>query len=116
MLDSLNLNPLMVGVILGMIYGNTLRGSMPEEWSSGIVFCSKRLLRFAVAFYGFQLTFQEINEVGLIGFLTSVIMLLTTLLIGLWIGSAIFKLDKATAFLTAIGAAVCGAAAVLQNL
>ncbi len=112
-LRGLNISPLMMGVILGMAYGNTLRTSMPDEWAGGINFCSKRILRLAVAFYGFQLTFQEINEVGLIGFLTSVIMLVTTLLIGLGIGSYVFKLDKATAFLTAIGAAVCGAAAVL---
>lgn len=110
---NLNLSPLMMGVILGMVYGNTLRTSMPEEWAGGVVFCSKRILRFAVAFYGFQLTFQEVYAVGLIGFLTSIIMLTTTLIIGMWVGSAIFKLEKATAFLTAIGAAVCGAAAVL---
>jgi uncharacterized integral membrane protein (TIGR00698 family) len=114
-LYALNLNPLMVGVILGIAYGNTLRTSMPEEWAAGITFCSKRILRLAVAFYGFQLTFQEVNEVGLIGFLTSIIMLLSTLLIGLGVGAYVFKLEKATAFLTAIGAAVCGAAAVLAT-
>ncbi len=108
-----NLSPLMIGVILGMVYGNTLRTHMPSEWAAGVNFCSKRILRFAVAFYGFQLTFQEVYAVGLVGFLTSVIMLTSTLLIGMWVGSTFFKLEKATAFLTAIGAAVCGAAAVL---
>ena len=41
---ALSLSPLIVGIIIGMIYANTLRCRMPKEWEPGIKFCTKRLL------------------------------------------------------------------------
>lgn len=112
-LSAFQLSPLMVGVLIGMLYGNTLRGTFPNKWSLGVKFCSKRLLRFAVALYGFRLTFQQIADVGLIGLFASLIVVVLTMLVGTAIGSYLLKMDRATSFLTAIGAAICGAAAVL---
>lgn len=43
----------------------------------------------------------------------SVLVVTSTLLIGLWCGMKVFKLDRDTALLTAAGSAICGAAAVL---
>lgn len=111
--SALKLSPLMWGILIGIMYGNTLKGSMPDKWTMGVTFCSKRLLRIAVGFYGFRITFQEIADVGVVGFFASVFMLVSTLGIGYFLGVVCFRLDRATSFLTAIGAAVCGAAAVL---
>ena len=33
---ALSLSPLIVGIIIGMIYANTLRCRMPKEWEPGI--------------------------------------------------------------------------------
>ncbi len=40
-------------------------------------------------------------------------MLVTTYLLGYYIGTRVFKLDKDLCMLTAIGSSICGAAAVL---
>lgn len=110
---ALKISPLVVGIVIGIIFANTLRTRLPAEWSTGIVFSAKKVLRFAIVFYGFRITFQEIAEVGLHGFLVSLTMLTSTFIIGTWAGTKLFKLDRDTSMLTAAGASVCGAAAVL---
>jgi uncharacterized integral membrane protein (TIGR00698 family) len=54
-------------------------------------------------------------EVGLSGFMVSLIMLSTTFIIGTYLGIKVFKMDRDTSMLTASGASVCGAAAVLAT-
>ena len=85
----LSLSPLIVGIVLGMLYANSLRNHLPETWVPGIQFCTKQVLRTGIVLYGFKLTFQSVIDIG---------------------GSA---LDRDTALLTSIGSSICGAAAVL---
>jgi uncharacterized integral membrane protein (TIGR00698 family) len=54
-------------------------------------------------------------DVGVEGFMVSLIMLSSTFLLGTYLGHKIFKMDRDTAMLTASGASVCGAAAVLAT-
>src|SRR5689334_5196572 len=61
----LGFSPLVVGIVCGMIYGNFLRGTMPADWSAGVNFTARRLLRIAVAFYGLNISVQQIAAVGL---------------------------------------------------
>lgn len=112
---KLGISPLVVGIVIGIFYANTLHNRFPPEWESGIVFSGKKILRFAIVFYGFRITFQQIAEVGLEGFLVSLIMLASTFVLGTWLGQKIFKMDRDTSMLTASGASVCGAAAVLAT-
>ena len=112
---ALGLSPLVIGIVMGIFYANTLHNQTPQAWQSGITFSGKKILRFAIVFYGFRITFQQIAEVGMDGFLVSLIMLTSTLLLGSWIGTKIFGMEKDTSILTASGAAVCGAAAVLAT-
>ena len=112
---NLGISPLVVGIVIGIFYANTLHNKFPSQWESGIVFSGKKILRFAIVFYGFRITFQQIAEVGIEGFLVSLIMLSTTFILGTWLGQKIFKMDRDTSMLTAAGAAVCGAAAVLAT-
>ena len=114
-IQTLGLSPLVIGIVLGIIYANSLHAKAPEHLQSGITFSAKKILRFAIVLYGFRITFQEIANVGLDGFLVSVIMLTSTLLIGTLVGMKIFKMDRDTSILTASGASVCGAAAVLAT-
>jgi len=100
---------------LGIFYANTLHNKLPTAWESGITFSAKKVLRFAIIFYGFRITFQEISEVGIEGFMVSLIMLSSTFLLGTYLGMKIFKMDRYTSILTASGASVCGAAAVLAT-
>ncbi|MDP9646688.1 YeiH family protein [Paraburkholderia caledonica] len=110
---GLGLSPLIVGIVAGAIYGNALRDGMPASWAAGVNFSARKLLRIAVAFFGLRVSLQEIAQVGLPGLAESVLIVVSTLLIGTWAGMKIMKLDRDTALLTAAGSAICGAAAVL---
>jgi len=112
---ALGLSPLVIGIVMGIFYANTLHSQTPKAWQSGITFSGKKILRFAIVLYGFRITFQQIAEVGMDGFLVSLIMLTSTLILGSWLGTKIFGMEKDTSILTASGAAVCGAAAVLAT-
>jgi len=114
-ISTLGISPLVVGIVLGIFYANTLRNRLPQQWSPGIVFSAKKILRFAIVFYGFRITFTQIASVGLEGFLVSLIMLVSTMLIGIYAGMKLFKMDRDTSILTSSGASVCGAAAVLAT-
>ncbi len=114
-IKSLGISPLVIGIVMGIFYANTLHNHVPSAWSSGITFSGKKILRFAIVFYGFRITFQQIMEVGMSGFMVSLIMLSTTFLLGTYLGIKFFKMDRDTSMLTASGASVCGAAAVLAT-
>ncbi|MCX6060682.1 MAG: YeiH family protein, partial [Campylobacterales bacterium] len=114
-IKNLGISPLVVGIVLGIFYANTLHNKFPSAWESGITFSGKKILRFAIVFYGFRITFQQIAEVGIQGFMVSLLVLSSTLIIGIWLGTKIFKMDRDTSILTAAGASVCGAAAVLAT-
>lgn len=111
-LKEISLSPMIIGIILGMIYANSLRNHLPATWVPGILFCSKRLLRLGIILYGFRLTFQDVMNVGTAGILIDVIVVTVTIFLGVAIGRAL-KMDKDLTLLTSIGSAICGAAAVL---
>lgn len=111
-LKYLSFSPLIIGIVLGMIYGNTLKKNMPKEWLPGITFSSKKILRLAIVLYGFRLTFQNVVSVGLSAIIIDIIIITGTLVLGLLLGK-LFKIDKETALLTGTGSAICGAAAIL---
>jgi len=110
---QLGFSPLVVGIVCGMLYGNFLRGTMPADWAAGVNFTARRLLRIAVAFYGLNISIQQIAAVGLPGLAVSVSVVVGTLLLGTVVGQRLLGLDRDTAMLTAAGSAICGAAAVL---
>ncbi|PMS31760.1 putative integral membrane protein (TIGR00698 family) [Trinickia symbiotica] len=110
---GLGVSPLIVGIVAGAVYGNTLRAGMPAHWAAGVNFSARRLLRIAVAFFGLRVSLQEIAQVGLPGLTVSLLVVVSTLAIGIWVGTKLLKLDRDTAILTAAGSAICGAAAVL---
>lgn len=111
-MQYLSFSPLIIGIILGMIYGNTLKKNMPEEWLPGITFSSKKLLRLAIILYGFRLTFQDVLFVGLSAVIVDLLIISGTLALGLLLGKWL-KIDREIALLASTGSAICGAAAIL---
>ncbi len=111
-LKNISFSPMIIGIILGMLYANSLRNNLPETWVPGIQFCSKKVLRLGIILYGFRLTFQDIVNVGVAGIVIDVIIVAVTILGGIWIGR-LLKMDRDTALLTSVGSGICGAAAVL---
>lgn len=112
---AIGLSPLIVGIGLGMMYGNTLRPGMPAAWLPGIRFSTRPLLRAAIILYGFRVTFQDVAHVGMEGALISVSVVMTTFLLGTCVGTKLLGLDRKTAILTTVGSSVCGAAAILAT-
>lgn len=111
----LGISPLIIGIVLGMVYANTLRNKLPKEWVPGILFSGKTILRTGIVFYGFKLTFQNIEAVGVAGIVTSALVVSCTFIIGYFVGTKILKLDRDTTILTSAGSSICGAAAVLAT-
>lgn len=107
------LSPLVLGIVAGMLYGNFLRGNETEAWKAGVHFTARRLLRIAVAFYGLNISVQQIIAIGAPAVAVSVAVVLAVLALGTLFGTRVLGLDRDTAMLTSAGSAICGAAAVL---
>ena len=121
---SLSFSPLIVGIILGMLYANSLRNRLPETWVPGIKFCTKQILRAGwvpgikfctkqilragIVLYGFRLTLTQVAAVGLPAIIIDTIIVCGTIGLGVWLGRAL-KMDKDTSLMTATGSAICGA-------
>ena len=109
---SLSFSPLIVGIILGMLYANSLRNQLPETWIPGIKLCTKQILRWGIILYGFRLTFQQVMEIGVSAVVIDAVIIFGTIAIGIVTGR-LLKMDEKTALMTSTGSAICGAAAVL---
>ncbi len=109
---ALSLSPMVVGILIGMLYANSLRNNLPDTWVPGIKFCSKRILRTGIILYGFKLTFQDVMQVGLPAILMDAVIVCGTIGLGIFLGK-LLKIDRSIALLTSCGSAICGAAAVL---
>jgi uncharacterized integral membrane protein (TIGR00698 family) len=114
-LKDLQVSPLLIGLVLGIFVANTIRNQIPAAWKPGILYSMKNLLRIAIVFYGFRITFQDIASVGLDGMAISIMVVTLTFVFGYQIGTRLLKLDRDTTILTCAGASICGAAAVLAT-
>ena len=108
----LSFSPLIVGIVLGMLYANSLRNKLPETWVPGIKFCTKQLLRWGIVLYGFRLTLTEVAAVGIPAVAVDLVIVTVTIFGGVLLGR-LLKIDRDTALMTSTGSAICGAAAVL---
>ena len=108
----LSLSPLIVGIVLGMLYANSLRNRLPETWVPGIRFCTKQVLRWGIVLYGFRLTLTQVAAVRLPAVAVDLVVVAGTLLGGVALGR-LLGIDRDTALMTSTGSAICGAAAVL---
>lgn len=109
---QLSLSPLIVGILLGMLYANSLRSHLPETWVPGIKFCTKQVLRTGIVLYGFRLTLSQVEAVGIPAIVIDTVIVAGTIFLGLALGKWL-GLDRDMALMTSTGSAVCGAAAVL---
>lgn len=113
-LSAWAVSPLIVAILFGIILGNTIHKYIPTSWGSAFQFSAKHILRLGIILYGFQITLQEIFEIGLLGAGIAVFMVFSTFALSLFIGKKI-GLEKETSVLVGAGSAVCGAAAVLAT-
>lgn len=112
---KLGISSLIIGIVLGIIYANTLKYRFPNIWQNGINFSTKYILRLGIILYGFRLTFQNLQEVGFSGILIAFCIVFFTFIFGYFIGTKILKMDKELAILCSAGSSICGAAAVMAT-
>jgi uncharacterized integral membrane protein (TIGR00698 family) len=112
---ALGMSPLVVAIVFGMIYANTLRHKLPTEWAPGVIFSSKNILRFAIVFYGFRVTYQQVFAVGTEALIIDTAVVIGTFILGWQLGVRVFGLDRDSSMLIASGASICGAAAVIAT-
>ena len=112
---NLAISPLIIGIVLGIFYANTLKHKLPATWQSGIIFSTKYILRFGIILYGFRLTFQNLQEVGFSGVFIAFCIVAFTFIFGYIIGTKVLKLDREITILCSAGSSICGAAAVLAT-
>lgn len=112
---NVGISALIIGIVLGMIYTNSVKKYFPENLEKGVVFCTKTILRLGIILYGFRLTFQNLQDVGIQGILISLLIVFSTFIFGYIFGTKVLKLDREITILTSAGSAICGAAAVLAT-
>lgn len=108
----LGLSALTLAILLGMAIGH-VPGHRRWLTPGAIQFARHTLLRAGVVLYGARLTLAQIRDLGASGVAIPLLVLVATMLSGVWIGMRVFGLSRPQAVLVAAGSAVCGAAAVL---
>ncbi|NPA17007.1 MAG: YeiH family putative sulfate export transporter [Aquificae bacterium] len=111
--ETVNFSPLIIAILLGVLIGNVIK--IPEILKPGIIFSLKKVLRIAIVFLGFRLTFQNVIDVGIEGLIVDTIMLVSTFLFGVWVARRFFGLEPEMSYLIASGSSICGASAVLAT-
>ncbi|AKX50454.1 YeiH family protein [Thiopseudomonas alkaliphila] len=107
------LGVLTVAVILGMLLGNLLPNHWHSQLAPGLNFSKQRLLRIGVALFGLRLSLSEVLQVGIGALVVDALMMLSTIVLAIWLGTKLLRLSTVDALLIGSGHAVCGAAAVL---
>ncbi|MCF6225435.1 MAG: putative sulfate exporter family transporter [Xanthomonadales bacterium] len=111
--QSLGFSPLVLAILLGMIYGNIFYHKHQGPLESGLKFSQAKLLRLGIAMYGLNISFTAIAELGMAVVWLDIAVIIMVMLVGMFIGRKVLGLDRGMAAMVSIGAAVCGAAAVL---
>jgi uncharacterized integral membrane protein (TIGR00698 family) len=112
---KLQLSPLTLAIVAGMVAGNALPKRLLGRLQPGLRFCQQTLLRLGIVLYGVRLTVQDLANLGPRAMLLDLTVIGGVLLIGYWLGTRVFGLDADTALLVSVGSGICGAAAVLAT-
>ena len=73
---------------------------------------SKLLLQYSVVGLGFGMNLQASLASGKEGMLFTVISVVATMVIGMFIGTRVFRINRDTAYLISSGTAICGGSAI----
>jgi uncharacterized integral membrane protein (TIGR00698 family) len=103
-------SPLILGtLLLGMALHSI---SAYEEFSRGLEFCAKQILRIGIALLGIRITFAQISDMGLKPYWLVLSVVIGTLLFSL-IVARIIKLDLSKAIISGAAVGICGVSAAL---
>ncbi|WP_286890836.1 YeiH family protein [Pseudoalteromonas sp. ESRF-bin5] len=114
-MQSAQFSSLTIGIVLGIIVGNSVFSRIATRTDAGVDFAKSILLKAGVILFGFRITFAQVAGVGWHGLLTDIVMLLGTFILAVQLGKRVFKLDEQTTILIGAGSSICGAAAVMAT-
>lgn len=103
------ISPMISAIFVGIAFANLT--TVPPVALPGLTFCGKRLLRIAVALLGFQLTVDQILQVGPVGMALLTILVFATYAFTM-AAARLLRVDQGLARLLAAGTSICGASAV----
>ncbi|HXD06700.1 MAG TPA: YeiH family protein [Burkholderiaceae bacterium] len=113
--QSHGLSALTVAIVLGLFAGNTVYPRFAQVGDPGLAFAKTQILRTGVVLYGFRLTLQDLQHLGLSGIAVDALVLGSTFAVAWLIGTRVLGLDRRTAALIGAGSSICGAAAVMAT-
>ncbi|MBU2871109.1 YeiH family protein [Colwellia sp. E2M01] len=109
------LSSLTLGILVGIIVGNTVFSRVAKHTAVGVDFSKSTLLKAGIILFGFRITFSQVASVGLHGLVTDILVLISTFLLAIQLGKRLFKLDTQTTILIGAGSSICGAAAIMAT-
>lgn len=111
---SLAISNLVLAMLMGVMVAN-MAPSILTGTNSGLRFAQYWVLRTGVVLFGFNLTLQQVAQLGWNVVLLDTLVVFFTLLIGYIVGTRVLKLSPELSLLTSAGSAICGAAAILAT-
>lgn len=99
--------PAMV-LLLGLVYALLCGEAYPKFNKTA----SKMMLQYSVVGLGFGMNLHESLASGQEGMLFTIVSVFVTMLIGVWLGYRILKVDKRISYLISSGTAICGGSAI----
>lgn len=115
-LKRFGVSSMTLAILFGVALGNALPRLGQGSFRPGLALAQRRFLRTGVALYGFNLSAQQILQVGTTGILVDSVMVTSTLLVGWVIGRRVLGMDRDIVLLASAGSAICGAAAVVATV
>lgn len=106
----LTLEALTIGIILGMLYANTIK--INDNLKPGIQIALKKWLKYGIILLGFKLNFQLLADMGLHMLILVVIWVPCLLIAARFIGMKM-GLNEKLATLIGVGSSICGASAIV---
>ncbi len=105
-------SPMILAILIGIAFRNSV--GTPAKARAGVTFAMRPLLRFAIIVLGFQISAQQIADVGASALLVIALSLGATFLFTSWLGKRL-GVAPALTQLIAAGTSICGASAVIAT-
>ncbi len=103
-------SPIMLAIVLGALLANLKL--VPQQWLSGLKFCTKGVLQLGIVLLGFRLSLTTAGSIGLSA-LPVVLTCITTALLVVIVAGRSMGLPPRLTGLIAIGTSVCGCTAIV---
>ncbi len=110
--DKSPVSPVMIAIVLGLTISSVV--TLPKNFSPGLRFSVKKLLRLGIILLGIRLTFFDVFKLGAFGVPIVVLCIIGALLITTSINKKL-NLPQRLGTLIAVGTSICGVTAIVAT-